>query len=287
MKKIGIITSDEQPQLVEYDRDIVKLLEERDIIAEPLVWDNPRNPWESYDMLLMRTAWGYNHKPVEFRNLLDYFEAQELNVWNPAFIMKENMHKFYLKRLIEAGFDVIPTLFLEPENINYIKEIAESTGWKKFVIKPAISASAYNTYVISDLNRFREDDGLKEKFVGKQFLFQRYINEIQTYGEWSIIFFSNGFSYSVLKVPKKGDYRVQFFFGARYYRLQPPDYVYKAAKNVADFYIKNCLYIRVDGVESEGKFYIMEVEMIEPDLIMNMVPEAKQHFADAILEKLY
>jgi hypothetical protein len=287
MKKIGIITAEEQAGLLEYDRDIVKLLTENNIMAEPIVWDKPHKPWESYDMLLMRTAWGYNHKPEQFRNLLDYFEQNKLNVWNPASIMKENMHKFYLKSLMEACFDVIPTLFLEPDNINHIKEIAKSTGWERFVIKPAISASAFNTHVFSDISQFQNDEGLKESFKGKQFLFQKYIGDIQTNGEWSIIFFSNGYSYAILKVPKKGDYRVQSFYGAKYYRIQPPDYVFKSAKNVADYYIKNCLYIRVDGVESEGKFYIMEVEMIEPDLMMNMVPEAKKYFADAIIEKLY
>ena len=285
MKKIGIITSEEQAELLDYDRDIVQLLSEKNIQAEPIVWDNPHKPWESYDMLLMRTAWGYNHKPDEFRSLLDYFEKNKLNVWNPARIMKENMHKFYLKTLVDDGFSVIPTLFLEPENLNNIEDIAQSTGWEHFVIKPAISASAFNTYVITDINQFH-NDGLLDSFKEKQFLLQKYYDEIRTKGEWSVIFFSNGYSYSILKVPKEGDYRVQSLHGGIYHRLQPPEHVFVSAENVAHHFINDCLYIRVDGIESDGKFYIMEVEMIEPDLFMYLVPEAIKPFLDSILQKL-
>ena len=286
MKRIGIITSKEQAELLEYDRDIINMLSEKDFEAEPIVWDEPLKPWESFDMLLMRTAWGYHLKHEEFRKLLKYFAENKLNVWNPASVMLENMHKFYLKSLIETGFNVIPTLFLEPNDFNNIDDIVKNTGWERYVLKPAISANAQNTYVLSDSNQIRNNNSITESFKGKQFLLQKYINEIENEGEWSNIFFSNGYCYSILKVPQKGDYRVQYNYGGKYYQLQAPEIVFESAKKIAEFYLDKCLYVRVDGVESEGKFYVMEVEMIEPDLYMNIVPEAKEPFVDAIIQKL-
>ncbi|MCL5991454.1 MAG: hypothetical protein M1419_05070 [Bacteroidetes bacterium] len=286
MNSIGIITSKEISKLLEYDRDIVNMLSEKNINAEPIVWDEPCVPWESFDMLLMRTAWGYHLKHDEFGNLLEYFVKIKLNLWNPASVMLENMHKFYLKTLMKAGFNVIPTLFLEPNDLNNIEDIAESTGWERFVLKPAISANAQNTYFLSDINHLRNKNNITNSFMGKQFLLQKYMKEIETEGEWSNIFFSNGYSYSILKVPQKGDYRVQYNYGGKYYHVQPPETVYQTAKKIADYYIDDCLYVRVDGVVSDSKFYVMEVEMIEPDLYMNIFSDAKQPFVDAIVQKL-
>ena len=286
MKSIGIITSKELAELLDYDRDIINMLSEKDIKAEAIIWDVPHKTWESFDMLLMRTAWGYHLKHEEFRKMLEYFAENNLKVWNPTSIMLENMHKFYLRTLMEAGFEVIPSLFLEPNDLNNIAKIAEYTDWEQFVIKPAISAAAFDTYVISDINQFKNSEGILDLFKGRQFLLQKYLTEIETEGEWSIIFFCNGFCYSILKVPKKGDYRVQDDFGGMYYRLQAPEFVFESAKKIADFYIDRCLYIRVDGVVSDNKFYVMEVEMIEPHLFMDLVPEAKEPFVDAIVKKL-
>lgn len=286
MKRIGIITSEEQAELLEYDRAIINMLSEKDIHAEPIVWDKPHKQWESYDMLLLRTAWGYHLKHDEFRKLMKYFDKNKLKIWNPASIILDNMHKYYLKNLIAEGFDVIPTLFLEPDDFDNITNIAENTGWDRFVLKPAISANAQNTYVLSDANQIRKSDNITESFIGKQFLIQKFMSEITTEGEWSNIFFSNGYSYSILKVPQKGDYRVQRDYGGNYYNLKPHSIVYESAKKIADFYMDKCLYVRVDGVLSNERFYVMEVEMIEPDLYMNIAPEAKEPFVDAIMQKL-
>ena len=102
----------------------------------------------------------------------------------------------------------------------------------------------------------------------------------------AFFFFSNSYKYSILKVPQKGDYRVQIEYGGKYYSEHAPDFVFESAKIIADFYMDNCLYLRVDGVVSNNIFYVMEVEMIEPDLYMNIVPEAKEPFVDAIVQKL-
>ena len=46
------------------------------------------------------------------------------------------------------------------------------------------------------------------------------------------------------------------------------------------------LYARIDGVVSRGQFRVMEVEMIEPDLYMDVVPEAIPHLAELIASRV-
>ena len=92
-------------------------------------------------------------------------------------------------------------------------------------------------------------------------------------GEISTIFFNRDYHYTVRKVPKEGDFRVQTLFGGTYTQITPPDFVLEASKKAMELFVDECLYIRVDGVISNNEFYIMEVEMIEPDLYLDIVPE--------------
>ncbi|MBI5324173.1 MAG: hypothetical protein HZB41_02650 [Ignavibacteriae bacterium] len=286
MNKIGFITSNEQPELLGYDREIIIKLRDREIKAEPVIWDKPNLKWDSFDMLIMRTAWGYHLRHREFKDLLDFIEINKIPIWNPANIMKDNMHKFYLKNLNEAGFNIVPSMFLEPEDLPQISEIVSQTDWKKIVIKPAISAGAADTFAFSRVEQLLMNGKITDIFKGRQFILQKYIEDIQTEGEWANIFFSNGYHYSILKMPKQGDYRVQNDYGGTYFNRKAPEFVYKSAKEIADYYLNKCLYVRVDGVASDGKFYLMEVEMIEPDLYINVVPKAMEPFIESIIQKL-
>jgi hypothetical protein len=43
------------------------------------------------------------------------------------------------------------------------------------------------------------------------------------------------------------------------------------------------LYARVDGCMLDGQFVLMELEMLEPDLFLNLDSQAPARFADALL----
>ena len=46
------------------------------------------------------------------------------------------------------------------------------------------------------------------------------------------------------------------------------------------------LYARVDGIETEAGFLVMEVEVHEPGLFFTMAPGAAAAFAEAIIQRL-
>ena len=47
------------------------------------------------------------------------------------------------------------------------------------------------------------------------------------------------------------------------------------------------LYARVDGVESDGKFLLMELELIEPALFLSSHADAARRFAAAIADRFH
>jgi hypothetical protein len=111
------------------------------------------------------------------------------------------------------------------------------------------------------------------------------MSEIQEMGEISLLFFQGKFSHSILKKPINDDFRVQSQFGGQYQIYLPDELMLKTAENIIKTFGGDLLYARVDGILKDGKFLLMELELIEPDLYFNYVPEAKKRYL-AALEKM-
>lgn len=286
MKRIGIITCSQLPNLLFYDRQVRYELQKMGYYVEALVWDSKDVKWNEYDMLLMRTAWGYHNTIEQFREFLGKVERAGVPMWNPVSIVRENLHKYYLKEIESKGFRIIPTRFLDQGSKPDLGQTLKDTGWDRFIIKPAISAGSSNTNFCMRKDAKKCQKGLDQLVSQGDVLLQKYMPEVEAPGEWSITFFSNGTSYSILKTPQPGDFRVQFTYGGEYTRQSPPEAVYDTAREIASLFLDKCLYARIDGIATGDEFHLMEAELIEPDLYLNIVPEAKDFFLDAILQKI-
>ena len=86
----------------------------------------------------------------------------------------------------------------------------------------------------------------------------------------------------MIKTPKAGDFRVQHDFGGSERSAEPPAFVLEAANRVIRAVARVPLYARVDGVESQGRFLLMELELIEPMLFLASSPIAADRFAQAV-----
>jgi hypothetical protein len=111
---------------------------------------------------------------------------------------------------------------------------------------------------------------------------QEFLEEVQSQGEWSLIFFSGQFSHAIMKTPKPGDFRSQEEFGGSIKNTRPSDSLIQAACRALAAATGTALYARVDGVEHRGQFRLMELELIEPALYMNLAEGAVERFAAAI-----
>jgi hypothetical protein len=257
MLTIALVTWSGLPRLSEDDRLLQEELQRRGVDARAVVWDDPAVDWDAFEHVILRSTWDY-HKRVEgFRAWV----AQRGNLRNPRETVLWNLHKRYLLELD----GIVPTA-LVPAGAS-AREAAER--WGRVVIKPAVSATAWRTELID-----AKDAGVYDHDV----LVQPYMPEIEQ-GEWSLVFFGGAFSHAVLKRPKSGDFRVQSDFGGSAVAQRPPqELINQAQKHVKT----DWLYARVDGIEQDGRFLLMELELTEPALFFAADSGAAGRFAAAL-----
>ena len=120
----------------------------------------------------------------------------------------------------------------------------------------------------------------------EDFLVQSFIPEVAEVGEYSLIFFNQKFSHAVLKTPAKSDFRVQHYFGGTIQEIFPSESMLQSAKSLMDAYGSETLYGRVDGVEIDGVFHLMELELIEPYLFLGLSEIALPNYKKALADRL-
>ncbi|HEV2854260.1 MAG TPA: hypothetical protein VHC97_15810 [Thermoanaerobaculia bacterium] len=281
--RIAFVTHAGLPGLSADDRLAVAELSRLGVEVEAAVWDDPGVRWDRYDRVVIRSCWDYHLRAGEFLDWLGRLERDGVSLWNPAPVVRANVDKGYLVDLAAAGIPVVPTVRLDRGEPADLPGLLEERGWDEAVVKPSVSASAFRT------RRVRREDAraaqaeLEEMLAASGALVQRFLPEIQTGGEWSILFFGGEYSHAVIKRPKSGDFRVQEELGGSSVLERPSPSVVEQARAVAGTIPVPWLYARVDGVEIGGTFTLMELELIEPLLFLGWDPQAPARFARAVL----
>jgi hypothetical protein len=120
-------------------------------------------------------------------------------------------------------------------------------------MKPEFGASAHDTRLVTDRTVAEVTAALETGEIRRPVMIQPFVEEIQSRGEWSLVFIDSAFTHAVLKRPATGDFR-----------MQP----------------------RLDGVETPEGFQVMEVEVNEPGLFFTHAPPAAERRAEALLRAL-
>ena len=285
MKKIGFITCQGYAQLATDEHHLFPLFKAAGLEIIPVIWDQPID-YDTFDLLIFRSAWDYHKKPAAFHAWLQKLKQIKTPIANPISIIEENYDKHYLKGYQEKGISIIPTLFFEDvKDIDLAKIMAER-NWQKGVIKPVISMSAYHTYSFDLTNYKTLQNQLIEFYGDTKVMVQKFAPEINTVGEWSLVFFDKEYCMSALKLPKKGDFRVQTELGGTIIYPEPPAHIIAEAKAILDSYEEPILYARMDGVIHNDHFQLMEAELIDPELYFRSGDKGRKAFLEAILRRL-
>ena len=282
IKKIAFVTYQKVPHLTTDDALAISPLKELDTEVTPAIWNDPNVNWKQFDAVIVRSCWDYHHQPRQFRQWLDRLKAQQIALWNPAEIIRWNMHKKYLQDLAAKGVMIPPTLWIEAESSTDLFSLLHENQFEQAVIKPMISATAYQTYRTSPATARDDQPRLDEILRRSGAMIQKFVDEITTTGEWSLIFFAGKFSHAVLKRPQDGDFRVQSDFGGTSHLHTPPAELITQAEEILRLIEAPLLYARVDGVNSDGRFVLIELELIEPQLFLGVDAAAPRRFAEAI-----
>jgi glutathione synthase/RimK-type ligase-like ATP-grasp enzyme len=283
--KIAILTCNRLKDLTPSDQKILAMLLESGLDAQATVWDDENIDWESFDYLIFRNTWDYYEKETAFLAFLDYIEKLNIPTLNSLPIVRKNIHKFYLRDFENKGIKIIPTVFIEKGSTFSLSEL-KSSDWPKAVIKPAFSAGSYLTEVVTDENILELSEQYNVLATDKDLLFQKFMPEIQLIGETSLLFFNRKFSHSVCKVPKDGDFRVQSQFGGQYSPTTVSENVMNQTLDIINLVEGDLLFARIDGIIIDDIFYLMELELIEPDLYLEHHPEAYHTYFSELISKL-
>ena len=257
-------------------------LEAQGLKVNVTFWDNPSYEWQKTKSVLFRTVWDYFERFDEFWEWLEQVKTKTKLI-NSYELIKWNIDKHYLKDLKNNDIQVVPTYFADRGNNISLQEIANSKDWKHIVIKPAISASAFNTYKITNDEIEQKEQLFHELLQTHDMLVQPFFPTISELGEASLMVFGGKFTHAILKKAKAGDFRVQDDFGGTVHDYNPTQEEIKFAEKVFQSCTSLPIYGRVDIVwDSNKHIYLSELEIIEPELWIRNRPESANKIAEAV-----
>ncbi|HLS15190.1 MAG TPA: hypothetical protein VK095_11830, partial [Beutenbergiaceae bacterium] len=91
--RLALVTCAAIPDLHAEDAALIPALAERDVHAEPAVWDDPHVDWASYDAVVIRSTWDYPGRRSEFLA----WAANVPRLLNPPNVVRWNTDKHYLQ----------------------------------------------------------------------------------------------------------------------------------------------------------------------------------------------
>ena len=280
---VGIVTGARSPTGTDDDAALAESLDGHGIDAGPVRWDRDRD-WTVYDAVIVRSCWEYHEHVEQFRDWLDTVAAAETAVCNPVDALRWNHHKFYLDDLARRGVDVLATAFVERVENRSVASVLAERGWTDAVVKPAVGTSS------EGVRRVSADDAPTTS-PDEDVLVQRFAPAIAD-GERSMVFVAGSFSHAWRSVPAENDFRSHNQFGGHVEAFDPSASVREDARAVLSTAATvlgrdpaELLYARVDGVERDGHFVVMELELVEPFLGLER-GGAVERLATAIAERV-
>ncbi len=277
--QIGILTSSDHPKLSPDDQILFEFLKKQnDLHVETIIWDSGFSP-KKYDALIIRSVWDYQTKVEAFLLLLEKIEKAKVCCLNSVDTIRTNIDKMYLFDLENQNNVLIPStqIISGPKARLNIQS-------KELVLKPIISASGKNTFHLSRekiLEKFIELHAAGDRRV---YLAQEFLSGI-AHGEISVISFGPYVSHAVLKKPAGNEFRVQANYGGTVDNFDIPEQLKIELEKLRDV-TAPLLYSRSDWIFHQNQYYLMELELFEPELFFRLVPKSLDLFLKRLRELL-
>lgn len=249
-------------------------------------WDCETRDWSTFNLVLIRSTWGFFFELEKFHQWLGRMEADKIRLHNRPEIVRSNISKKYLTILDKNGIGIFPSEIVERNTRQPfdLKEVLMRRGWDEFVIKPASLGGSYNSHRAS-LDTIEEMQTIAVDIMGDDDLVvQQFMPDISS-GEVSLVFFAGSFSHAVRKIPAPGDWREQAHLGGRVVEYAPPPAVISQAQNARDVLAPESLIARIDGIVRDTTLLINEVELIDPRLFFKESPSAARTLAECVLDE--
>lgn len=251
-KKINIVSSNKYKNKIKEDLILQKYLLKEGYHTKIISFEDN---YQGNDLNIIRSVWGYHHNVERFLKFIN----NNKTINNKDIIINNINKKKQYQILKENDITVIDTIFLD--NIKDYKY-----NGKILVIKPVISASGDNTFIISNVNDL---DNVKEL---TNIMIQPFISSV-TAGEISIIV-----------IDKKIKYGIKRFPGV-FTKYKKEEYISinnldKSIIDTANNIIlikeyKEALFMRIDFIFDNNCYKVMEVELVDPNLFIETISDTK------------
>ncbi len=285
-----------EPPFTPDDQLLVDELRQRGHHVSAVVWGAETSQLaDRFGRLIVRSPWDYQDSDElrqGFLSWLSQLAATGLVVDNEPDVMLWLMDKQYLLDFDSIGVSIVPTHLVSiGESLDLEPLIERQQG---LIVKPAISAAGAGLEFLRDSKAARD---FQAEFTarcqrGAQ-LVQPFLPEIQTKGEWSLVYLGGEYSHGIRKLPAQGQILVHAERGGSLRFSDPPAAVRglgdQVAAAVPDAFAQQhgrpCrmpLYLRIDVIETAAGCLLSECEGVEPELFFRARRSSTTRFADLI-----
>ena len=274
--------------------------------VEVIYWGDSSIIWDEKEVLIVGPIWDYYHRIKDFLLFLEHLSSLDVQIINSIDLLKFNLNKSYL-RIFENSKFLPQSIFLDDLDTRSLSDVVLEYGLQgEYIMKGIVDAGATTLRKLNIDNLNLDDESFFRALQknNKGVIIQEFLPEIRQ-GEFSFVFFDLKLSHSFLKIAKKGDIRVQKSHGGQSVHLdllaltdsvqrirtidksnilQQGDIkaaICGAEESLAILvnYLKGNnislpTYARVDGIIKDGKFLLMEIEMIEPSMEIHEAEQA-------------
>lgn len=262
-----------------------------------VAWEDSGVDYDGFKAILVTSMWGYQDRLVDLEKWFKVVENKA--ILNPIETIRANYDKPKQKELLDrVGIRTIPTEVIKKSLgsknrevlTKRIKKIAANFGVESVVIKPAISGSGKNTFIIgAEKRKYSFDfEDIPERILKinqeKDLLVQPFIKEIDN-GELAVIMIDGEFSHAVMRYP-----HIFNTVGINHEVKKVDNEVIEICKKILEISeFKHALYSRIDFVKIKGEYYAMEVELFEPQLYYHLIDEKDEklnNFVDKFIRRI-
>ncbi|MEO5951496.1 MAG: hypothetical protein ABIQ44_03420, partial [Chloroflexia bacterium] len=228
--------------------------------------------------VILRETWDYHLRLDEFLAWVERVSTVT-RLLNPPSIVRWNAHKGYLRDLEQRGIPIIPTIWLAAGTRANFAALMQGADWQKAVIKPTVSASAFETRLFTPADGEQAQAHLDRLLPTRDLMMQEFLSSVLGYGERSLMFIEGQFTHSVRRSePFRDDDLPNPTLHA-----DATEEEIAFARSVLATLPETPLYARVDiALDNSDRLCLMELELIEPSLFFELSPEAAGVMAGAI-----
>jgi len=249
---------------------------------DTVAWRSPGVDWDAYDAVYIGTPWDYPEDVTRFIDLLEKVDRSAAVLVNDFELVRWGVPKTYLRDLETRGVDIVPSLWFDGLLREQLSTFFHTLCSERLVIKPVVSTNAKDTFLLDRNDAADKAELLLDAFRDRAFVVQPFVENIRIEGEYSLFYLGGTLSHAIRKVPKARDFRVQEEHGASVTAVVPETSLVSIADRILGLVKPQPVYARCDLVRgSDGRFLLMELELIEPSMYLRMHPEAPQRFAVA------